>query len=437
VDDHSALPDPIFSPRAALVFKPKENQAFRATFNRAFSTPSSLNQFLDLGSAFPTGNATQAQLALLGYSLRVQGTGQTGFHFQQPDGSYLMRSPFTRDAQGNPIPQTLLPASAAAFFPAAVAVISSQISDPQLRGYLAGLRPTSAEVATFYRDPSTGGSGLLSSLDLPDIDPIRESTTTSLEGGYRGVIGNRLLVAADLWWARKENLVTPLTVSTPLLFLDPSTTAAFLVGKFMTELGMPQAQAVAVATQVTTGLAAVPLGVISTAEVNANGAQLLTTYYNVNDELDYYGADLTATYLLSESFSLGGTLSLVNDNVFETSRGANITLNAPKAKASATGAYRNLDLGLGTELRVRWNDEFPVRSGVYNGTLCIGGTEPGAEECVQSYTLLDVTASYEIPSFRGVALQLSINNLLDEDYRSFPGVPAVGRMAILRAKYSF
>ncbi|NLG61245.1 MAG: TonB-dependent receptor, partial [Candidatus Cloacimonetes bacterium] len=102
VDDHSALPDPIFSPRAALVFKPAPNQALRATFNRAFSTPSSLNQFLDLPSAAPDPG-----LAALGYSVRVQGTGRDGFQIEQPDGSYLMRSPFT---PGDPA--ALVPANA-------------------------------------------------------------------------------------------------------------------------------------------------------------------------------------------------------------------------------------------------------------------------------------------------------------------------------------
>lgn len=444
VDNHSALPDPIFSPRAALVFKPAENQAFRATFNRAFSTPSSLNQFLDLGSAFPAGNAQQSQLALLGYSLRVQGTGQTGFHFQQADGSYLMRSPFTPGA-----PQTLVPAGgASAYFPAAVQVVAQLAAQrgtplpPSFVAYLGSLRPTPVQVGANFFNPGNGQTGSLSELSLPDIDPIRESTTTSFEGGYRGVIGNKLLFAADLWWARKENLVTPLTVSTPLITLNGPMLVAFLVPRFMQDLGMSQeqatAQAIALAGSATSpGLATVPVGVISTAEVNANGAQLLTTYYNVDDELDYYGTDLTATYLLSDEFSVGGTLSWVNDNVFETSQGDRITLNAPKTKASFTGAYRNLDIGLGTEVRVRWNDEFPVRSGVYNATQCIGGTELGTEACVPSATLLDVTASYEIPRFRGMALQLSVNNILDEDYRSFPGVPTIGRMAVLRARYSF
>src|SRR5690606_20233511 len=185
------------------------------------------------------------------------------------------------------------------------------------------------------------------------------------------------------------------------------------------------------------GLATIPVGVVSSADINANGPQLLTTYYNVDDELDYYGLDLSANFLLSDAFSLAGTLSLVNDNVFETDRGESITLNAPKTKASVSGTYRHLGTGLSTELRVRYNDEFPVRSGVYNGTRCIEPALPGTEDCVDAYTLLDLTASYAIPSLNGAAIQFAVTNLLDEDYRSFPGVPNVGRMAILRLKYAF
>ena len=71
---------------------------------------------------------------------------------------------------------------------------------------------------------------------------------------------------------------------------------------------------------------------------------------------------------------------------------------------------------------------------MYNGTLCIQGTEPGAEKCVESYTIVDLAAGYRI-LLTGASLQLNITNLLDEDYRSFPGVPNIGRMAILRLKY--
>ena len=437
VDDHSALPDPIFSPRAGIVFKPAENQAFRLTFNQAFSTPSSLNQFLDLGSAFPAGNPTFQQLALLGYSLRVQGTGQQGFTFRQADGSYLMRSPFMRDAQGNPAPAALVPTNAALFYRGAVeaaaqgaAAAGRPIPDGVLN-YLRTLQPTSAQIGTFYRHPSIAtATGDISGLQLDAIDPIRESTTTTYEAGYRGVVGGKLLMAVDGWWERRENLVTPLTTVTPLVFLNGTQTGAYLVPQLMA-IGVPQADAVAIAT----AIASVPVGVISSADVNANGAQLLTTYYNVDDDVDYFGADFTATYLLSDMFSIGGTLSLVNDNVFETSQGEAITLNAPKTKGSITGAYRSIERGIDTELRVRFNDEFPVRSGVYNGTECIGGNEPGREACVEGATLVDLTASYRLPQFNAATIQLGATNIFDKEYRSFPGVPNVGRLVILRLKY--
>jgi outer membrane receptor protein involved in Fe transport len=65
VDTHSALPDAIFSPRAALVFKPTQDQAFRATYNRAFSTPTSLNQFLDTLRAYLLSLMADPQFATI------------------------------------------------------------------------------------------------------------------------------------------------------------------------------------------------------------------------------------------------------------------------------------------------------------------------------------------------------------------------------------
>ncbi len=442
IDTHSALPEAIFSPRAGLVFQPKEEHAFRLTYNRAFSTPSSLNQFLDLGSAIPDAGA-----AALGYSLRVQGTGSDGFRFRTNDG-YLMRSPFAPEALGGPA--ALLPAEATAFWQAAVQVVAQQAGiedDPQsqaLFNYLLGLAPTSAEIRTNYYHPQLQIVGPLSELTLDRLDPIRESTSTVIEAGYKGVISDRVLLAADVWWQRKENMVTPLLIQTPFVTMDGEQIGAYLVQQltpFFMAAGMPaemaQQQAIETAGQLAPGLASVPVGVISSTDVNAHGAQLLTTYVNVDDAFDVYGLDLSATALLGDEWQLSGTLSLVNENVFETEKGEKVTLNAPKTKGSLALAYRGSSNGLSGEVRARYNDSFPVRSGVYNGDLCIGGDpDAGSEPCVDSYTLLDLTLGYELP-FQGASLQLGVQNLLDEDYRSFPGVPTIGRMALLRLKYDF
>ncbi|HEU4560975.1 MAG TPA: TonB-dependent receptor [Longimicrobium sp.] len=445
VDYHSALPDLVFSPRAAVVVKPSEGHALRFTFNRAFSTPSSLNQFLDLGSPIPND-----QLAGLGYSLRVQGTGDAGFTFRQADGGYLVRSPFTPAGLGGP--GTLLPANSATLMPMAVGVLAAGAAakgaplPASLVAYLSSLKPTAAQVGLNYLDPVSGTVGSLSGLTLDNIDPIRESSTNTFEVGYKGIIGGRLLLAADVYWSRKQDLVTPLTIQTPLLLLNGPNLGAYLVPRFMADLGYSQAQATALATSLignatSPGLATIPLGVVSSSQVNANGAQLLVTYVNVDETIDYWGSDLSARLLLAGGFSLNATGSFVSEDRWQTQKAGLVTLNAPQKKGSLALAYDDADgSGLTGEARVRYTDSFPVNSGVYIGLKCIPGatTSPLAEDCVSAYTLFDLNVGYRLP-FQGrrTTLQVSASNLFNEAYRPFPGTPNIGRTILARIRYDF
>ncbi|HET7228603.1 MAG TPA: TonB-dependent receptor [Longimicrobium sp.] len=445
VDYHSALPDLLFSPRAALVVKPAPGHALRFTFNRAFSTPSSLNQFLDLGSPIPND-----QLAGLGYSLRVQGTGDTGFHFQDGSGNYFARSPFTPAGAGGP--NQLLPANAATLMPLAVGVLAARAQaagtplPAPLVTYLSGLHPTSAQVGLNYLNAVTGQAGALSTLNLPDIAPIRESPTNTIEAGYKGIVGNRLLVAADVYWSQKQNLVTPLTIQTPLLLLNGAQLGAYLVPRFMADLGYSQAQATALATQLigsatAPGLATIPVGVISSDEIHANGGQLLVTYVNVDENLDYWGSDLSLRLLLNRGWSLSASGSLVSEDRWQTQNAGLVTLNAPKTKGSLSLNYDDGEgSGLSGEARVRHTAGFPVNSGVYIGLKCIAGAtnSPLAEDCVSAYTLFDLNLGYRLPvRGRRTTLQVSASNLFNEAYRPFPGTPNIGRTILARVRYDF
>jgi outer membrane receptor for ferrienterochelin and colicins len=432
VDTHSALPEAVFSPRAALVFKPREGHALRLSYNRAFSTPSSLNQFLDLGSSIP--NAT---LARLGYSLRIQGTGEDGFSFRNPDGSYLVRSPFTPQAAGGP--GQLLAATTPGLYPYAVEVLAAQgvfNSNPALRTYLHSIRPTDAQVGLGFLNVVTGASGMLNALTLDEIQPIRESTSTTLEAGYKGLLANRLLIAADLWWSRREDLVTPLTIQTPLVRLDSAQLETYLVPRLMAA-GVPQASAVGISR----GMSRIPLGTVSSADVDAPGAQLLVTYVNVDETIDLWGTDVSATALLGNEWQLGASASFMSEDVFETENAGVVTLNAPKWKGTVALDYDNDDTGLFGQVRMRYSDAFPVNSGVYVGTECLnvpGEPIPALQEsCVDAYTLFDVNLGYRLPMVRGATLNVLVNNLLDADYRPFPGTPTMGRMIIARIKYDF
>jgi outer membrane receptor protein involved in Fe transport len=47
---------------------------------------------------------------------------------------------------------------------------------------------------------------------------------------------------------------------------------------------------------------------------------------------------------------------------------------------------------------------------------------------------VDLNVGYRLPTMPAT-LQLSVTNLFDADYRSFVGVPNIGRFAILKVKY--
>jgi outer membrane receptor for ferrienterochelin and colicins len=432
VDDHSALPDLIFSPRAGLMYRFADERALRVTYNRAFSTPSSINQFLDLPTAMPNqaNDPNAAGAARLGYSVRVQGTGTAGFTFRQPDGTYLMRSPFTPAQMGGPA--TLLPTNAVMFYPAAVQVVAQQAQLPAaVVNYLLNQQQNLPAVGTNFL-VSGVGSFPIAQLDLAPVKPIRETTTTTYEIGYKGILQRRLSLSGEAWFSRIDDFVTPLTLQTPLLGMNGSQLGAYLVPRMMQDLGMTQAQA----TQIVTGLASVPLGVISTPEINANGAQLLATYTNVDESLDLFGVDLALQALLTPTFSLTLTGSWVDKDHFESDQVGIVTLNAPKRKAALALEYRNPDRPFNGEARVRTHSSYPVRSGVYEAYECIPGAPPTLP-CVEDATLLDVSVGYSIPQLRGATLQLSVQNLLDDGYRSFPGVPEIGRLALLRLRYEF
>ncbi len=59
---------------------------------------------------------------------------------------------------------------------------------------------------------------------------------------------------------------------------------------------------------------------------------------------------------------------------------------------------------------------------------------PFVDDCVDSFAIMDITAGYKVAS-TGATVQFSVNNVFDTGYRSFVGVPKVGRFAMVRVRY--
>ncbi len=414
MDSHSVLPDNVFSPRAALVFKPDENSGIRLTYNSAFSTPTALNFFLDISGGFAPD-----PLGGLGFTSRAYGSGVNGWSPRGPDGTFeWMRSPFTPAGLGGP--SQIVPADHATMWQYWVGVLqqAGAINAPTAGLLLANAPSNDGEVARLALDVNDNSVSPLATLNIPDIPSTLESNTETIELGYTGVINNRVSIAVDVYRTTKNDFVSPLLAQTPIYFFNPADLETYLTPI----VGPANAAALARAGGVDENgnPNPLPLGVLGAADVPAQGADLVVSYRNVGD-ITLYGGDISFQAFLTDEWTLGGTYSYVSDDQFEIADGAPISLNAPQHKGAISLAYRNLARGFNASVRMRANSEFEAFSADFGGT-------------VDAVALFDLTAGYDIPNTRAT-LQLSMSNLFDNKYRSFPGVPRIGRFTMLRAKY--
>jgi iron complex outermembrane receptor protein len=257
--------------------------------------------------------------------------------------------------------------------------------------------------------PTAGG--LASVQDVPGLKPTIWNTA---EVGYKGLLGNKFLLALNGYYSWVKDFVSALRPITPNVFLNGQDYAAYLVG-----FGVPADQAAALAGVV----AQLPLGSVAPTEAGGAGfSPIIFTYQNLGD-FNFFGADLSFSYLFTENWELGGSAAWVEDNIFSTDV-EDVPLNAPKWKGALTLRYRSPEIGLSAAGRGRFVDGFPVASGVYVGE-------------VAGYSVFDLNVGYTFPGRTGLTLQLDIQNLFDDGYQSFVGSPELGRYSVLRLVWNF
>ncbi len=415
LDTHSELEDPVFSPRAALVFRPAEDQNFRVTFNRAFSTPTTNNLFLDLvAGSIPLAPG-------VGYDIRTVGVPKEGFTFDEecPGGleNLCMFSPFNPGA--GQIPANALPfwnGLVQAFVPVALQPALSNPgalpSDPALNS---ALRRFNQEQRTFL--PDAGGPS--------PISRIEPTIYNNFEVGYKGVIGERLLVSADLYSQQIKDFVGPLRTESPSIFFDAASVQAFVTSRIGSLVGtaITQEQFEAIIT----GLASVPVGTVSPDQLDSS--DILLTYRNFGD-VDLWGADLAFQFLATDRLSLSGNYSYVSEECFDFNEdgsctsATDISLNAPQHKGSIGARFSDAVSGFTLEGRARFVDEFVMNSGVFIGE-------------VESYTVFDANVGYQLPFAPQAAVTLTATNLFDNMHQEFVGAPELGRLLLLRLTYEF
>lgn len=416
-DDHNRLADINFSPRAALVFRPAEGQNLRLTYNRAYATPSTSSLFLDI----PTGRLPV--LPALAYTIRAFGVPADGLTFNDRcDGGLMghcMRSPFFPGQ---------LPANAPLFWNALVTQFAPEALRPLLLN--PGTQPGDPALGTVFRRLNTAALGPEGGDVFPldagpsDLPPLRPTVFNSIEAGYKGLIQDRVRLAADVYFANVENFVGPLKVESPNVFLEPASAGAFLASRLapLIQLGAVTPEQVA---EMAAGLAQLPLGVVTPDQFDAPDLVLSSRNFG---SASYWGLDVSAEIIASDRVTLTAGYSFQSQECFDFDEDGDcpgpddLSLNAPSHKGSLAVAYTDVAQGLQLDGRWRFTDGFDMRSGVFAGP-------------VDAYHVLDVTAGYQLPFQPKARLELTVYNALNNLHREFVGAPELGRLALVRVKY--
>lgn len=308
VDDHSQLSGTFYSPRAALLYKPSPNSAWRVTYNRAFNTPANFAFFLDLINTRNIGGS--------GYDLRAVGNAN-GWTFDRSCattsafGSYCMRSPFVPGATAGTFQQVGANAAASwnglvtaqrtaligtatgglngAFNQATLGVLQAAgLTLAQAQGILGAVAGANATAAAGGIDALRSGSPTSANIPtrvayltsattnlapgaITDLTPLKATYNETYELGWKGAIGQRFSMDVAGWYQIRRDVGTPASLVTPSVFMDAGSTAnQAAIGGYMG--GRLQAGAITPAWQgalaTALGAAGIPAGSISTIITN-------------------------------------------------------------------------------------------------------------------------------------------------------------------------
>ncbi|NNF01974.1 MAG: TonB-dependent receptor, partial [Bacteroidia bacterium] len=460
VDYQSPGNETVVSPRAAIVYKPTPRHTVRGTYNRAFSSPTSLNLFLDLSNG---------QHPVHGFNIRGIGNPDGYDYLIGDDSQPQYLNLWTYNAVG-PQYQNLTDMSSNPFFfqnlqnVMVSLFIEASGQEPfvvtgLVNSLFAGIGGDTGTIVnaglTAFNflnvlDDTTGnpsnilwnGNGDVSSLD--NLNKIESSITQTIEFGYKGVIADKLFLTADVFYTKISNFTSPLTLASPTVGFSPEDLlVAFGPGEpggilydnaadAYSFLGNTLDGNPAYGSDIANGTvydelvflfqllnAQVPSGIITPDDDKVNNDAILT-YINLGD-VDIFGADVSFNYYMEygqHEMNIGGSGSFVNKGTIPLAGadGGRISLNAPKYKSSLSFTHQLTNIGFGYGLNWRWQDAYFASSAVYVGD-------------VETANFVDLNMNYRPNWSKNTVFNIDVTNILatgsfiTEKHQRFPGTP--------------
>jgi outer membrane receptor for ferrienterochelin and colicins len=432
VDYQDAIDEVMWSPRAALVYKPKENHTFRLTYNRAFSAPTALNFFLDINNGLlPTGQNVRAFGNATGIQYNRSANGLpliTLANGANMDYNTFIAGNVARSSAMAALTQSLTGKLPEVAIPSTVSLLFNGINpDVKLNDLVNG---TSMDVNA-----------------ISDKESVKSTVTQTFEAGYKGFLMDKLSLGIDLYYTRISNFSSPLTMSTfntqfnPAYFANPAVQAQMLNNVLATPmpassraqlLGLLTGKTAPTNAEIVTGyanligqLGTLAGGVIAPDNLGTN-KDIILTYLNLGT-VDVAGADLNFSYMASKLLNIEGAFSFVNKDRIALlgAAGGFVSLNAPKYKSALSLDYK-MPFNNNVSARVgwRWMDQFDANSAVYVGR-------------VNAMNMVDLGFSWRLKSSQNTVFSLSVNNLFDHRHQFFPLTSAVGRVGLFKVLHTF
>ena len=495
IDKYNFIDEAAFAPKLAFVYKLNESNSIRATYSTGTYGASSLEAYVDFPVAELKKGVADVWLSgqiephIFDQNAQIEITGAQAY---VPGGYYVPRSETSLNyshlyniAKGLTLPGISAQLGANAALAPLVAPIESFFST------YAGPAGSTGQIRGFNLfNPSETMS------QLTDVSAAQIATIDNFEVGYKGKIGKKLSLGIDFYYASRKGFTEftgvgplyqliggdlintwPTTVGQDLIS-DPSMQAAagaYVQGAYASNglpaSGLPAATSIALGLP-SSGLAlllapdgALPptnlatLGLLSLisgqvaggftqaaglldGEINMDGVGMVSSNRAPNDGLNHvsagyrqypnatrshWGADVSAEYYHNENISIWANYSHISQNAWIPGEADDDDLPFPsylntplnKCRAGLRFNYDNVRAGLAYQYDEAFFSNFGAG---------LGGDAP------ERHTF---DGNIGFPIMDGVFFDIQATNLLDREYRQYPGLPIIGRRVLFKTTINF
>jgi outer membrane receptor protein involved in Fe transport len=490
-DDNTWNDDLLVAPRFAVVHNPTATGQIRFTYNKAFEVPGNYPKNLDITQyanflslagvpdfsgllGFQPDFNLRAMGARNGYNYHKGTNGVNSFRSNWSQHPYLggninhnwdlgdnnfnavvwptlasfIGGGFLQGASG----QALL-AGYAQGVAAAYAAATGDVSGAAAYGAAAagaaaadfqtlmGVTPNIAHVTAKF-NPAAGAFIPSDGANAMNVAKNDHTTRDVWEIGYKGQVGNGMVLGVDVWTTEVHDYIGALTNMSHSVIMAAD--GADYVAKLMTAMygnanltGFVNLLDSAAAGGNGNGIGADDLAAIVAGQVgmipvgnvspdhSPYGADMIFGYGKVTESFRLSGMDLSLNWYPSEDWSFWSAMSYINKDeisVPNVDEEGILNMNTPKMKLGGGLQYSGDGHGYG--LRLRYQDSYNMDGSVYAGK-------------VESFYTLGVNASFDIDSAPGLKVTLTVDNITDQVHReAFQGA-LMGRWASVRLGYEF